>query len=348
MNKEQFALPGKTEHLMQMIDSTGILQHAIYCVPNLSEGYTSDDNARGLIMAVMLHDYCRAKKAEKWILTFSAFLFYAQNHNGTFRNFMGYNRVFLEKKGSEDSFGRCMWGLCHAYMQTDICQSARKAIWKRIALALPNCKKIIAPRAKAYTLLGLTLLPTQVSAKYATLLAESLADQYEHFIEPDWHWFEDNVTYCNSVLPLALLRAGKMTGNERYTEIAFESMQFLEEITFRETFYAPIGCNGWYEKGGEPAKYDEQPVEACEATLLYLEAYDIKHEEKYMQKAKMALSWYRGNNSAGLSMIDPETGGCYDGIEVDGLNHNQGAESVVSYWIAALAMKMHEDKKEES
>ena len=339
IKKNSKSLTLRTEHIFHMTDSTGMLQHSIYGVPNLAEGYTSDDNARALIMAIGMYDQYNVKKFEKLIYKYVSFLSYAQNPSGTFRNFMGYDRDFLEQEGSEDCFGRCMWALCYAFANSVTPQNVKQAIWKLIAKALPNCLKLISPRAMAYALIGLGKLNAQISKDYILQIATTLAKQYDHHKEGDWHWFEDSMTYCNAVLPWAMLVAGRVTKENQFQQIGFESLRFLENKTFYKGYFKPIGCNGWLEKGKESAEYDQQPVEACETTLAFLEAYEISGDKLLLASAKTCFSWYYGNNSKNLSLIDSETGGIYDGIEAEGLNINQGAESVVSFWMAYLAIK---------
>lgn len=334
----------KADHIFHMTDDTGMLQHSIYGVPNLSEGYTSDDNARALIMAVGLYDQYRKKKFEKLIYTYAAFLCHAQNANGTFRNFMGYNREFLEEEGSEDCFGRCLWALCYALDNSATPQNVKRTVGEMIERALPHCLKLIFPRAKAYAVIGLGCLGGKRDNAYDDIisrLAASLAEQYDLSSDGGWHWFEDSMTYCNATLPWAMLIAYQITKEKRFRKIGFQSLKFLKKMTFRKDYFKPIGCNGWLQKGKEPAGFDEQPVEACEMTLVFLEAYAVSKDKKFLGRAETCFSWYRGNNSRKLCLLDPETGGCYDGIEPDGLNLNQGAESIVSFWIAYLAMKPH-------
>ena len=339
MLSENYLHNFKTNHIFHMTDDTGMLQHSINGVPELSEGYTSDDNARALIMAVDLFDQYHVKKFEKLIYQYVAFLSYAQNANGTFRNFMGYNREFLEREGSQDCFGRCLWALCYAFASSVTPQNVKKAIWKLIEKALPNCLKLEPLRSKAYAIIGLGYLDSENAKEYISKLAVTLSEQYDLHNDGDWHWFEDNMTYCNATLPWAMLIASRAIKVNRYQEIGFQSLYFLESKTFPKDCFKAIGCNGWLEKGKEPAEFDEQPVEACEMTLAFLEAYAISNDKKFQGRAKTCLSWYHGKNSQNLCLIDPETGGCYDGIEPGGLNHNQGAESVVSFWIAYLAVK---------
>lgn len=331
----------KSDHIFHMTDDTGMLQHSIYGVPNLSKGYTSDDNARALIMAVGLYEGYRVNKVERLIYKYISFLCLAQNADGTFRNFMSYNREFLEEKGSEDCFGRCLWALCYAFVNSATPQNVKKTTWELIEKALPNCLKIISPRAKAYVIIGLTYLNAEKTNETIIKLADSLTDHYTHYRDGGWHWFEDSMTYCNAILPWAMLSAFSVTKIGRYRQVGFKSLKFLESKTFQKGFFKPIGCKGWLNKGDEPAEFDEQPVEACETMLAFLEAYALSGDKVFFIRAKVCFSWYHGNNSKKLCLIDAETGGCYDGIQPDGLNLNQGAESVVSFWIAYLTIKKY-------
>lgn len=337
-NQREFQ-PAKTDHIYHMTDDTGMLQHASYSVPNLDRGYSSDDNARALIMAVMLQMQKPSSETEQLMYRYTAFLRYVQNVDGTFRNFLGYDRRFTEKVGSEDNLGRCLWGLGFAYAQNIVPANMKKTIQSCIEPAIPHCAKLVSPRSKAYAILGLYYLDTEASNSMLVFLADALSDQYEQVSDGDWHWFEDIITYCNSILPRALLLAYKKTGTVRYRQIAIASLDFLETKTFRDGYFKPVGCNGWLKKNGIPAEYDEQPVEAGETALAYLDAYDITGDKRYFELASRTFAWYYGKNFKKLQMIDPDTGGCYDGICADGLNLNQGAESVVSYWIAYLSMQ---------
>lgn len=197
------------------------------------------------------------------------------------------------------------------------------------------------PKAKAYAVIGLGYLDNEKRSGYLRTLTDSLVEQYDLHNDGGWHWFEDSLTYCNAAFPWAMLVAYKITKEERYRKIGFQSLDFLKSKTFTKDYFKPIGCNGWFQKGKKPAEFDEQPVEACGMTLALLEAYAVSKDKKYLGGAKTCLSWYHGNNSNRLSLIDRETGGCYDGIEPHGLNLNQGAESVVSFWIAYLAVQSH-------
>jgi len=334
----------KPDHIFRMTDDTGMLQHSIYGIPDRSKGYTSDDNARALIMVVKLYERHRGKIVERLITKYLSFLCYAQNPDGTFRNSMAYNREFSTEKSSDDCFGRCLWALCYTFSDPIISQSVKSAAWVLIEKAIPNCMKLISPRALSYVIIGLKYLNQEKTNLCISKLADTLTDHYVHYKDGEWHWFEDRLTYCNATLPWAMIAAYSVARKEVYQKIGFESLKFLEGKTFRNGYFKPIGCKGWLEKGKEPAEFDEQPVEACETMLAFLEAYSSSGDTYYLERAKTCYFWYRGKNSKGLSLIDDETGGCYDGITSEGLNLNQGAESIVSFWIAYLEFKKYENK----
>jgi hypothetical protein len=337
----------KTDQIFRMTDDTGMLQHSIYGVPDRSKGYTSDDNARALIMAVKLYNRHREKSVERLITKYLSFLCYAQNPDGTFQNFMAYNREFSKEESSDDCFGRCLWALCYAFSDPLTPQNEKNAAWDLIEKATPNCKKLISPRAMAYAIIGLRYLNQEKTNQYISKLADTLTDHYAHYNDGGWHWFEDSLTYCSATLPWAMLAAHSATKVDRYRQVGFESLKFLESKTFTKGYFKPIGCKGWFHKGEEPAEFDEQSVEACEMELMYLEAFTCSGDKAFLSRARTCYLWYHGRNSKGLSLIDDETGGCYDGITSDGLNLNQGAESIVSFWIAYLEMKKYDNKEKE-
>ena len=331
----------KTDHIFRMTDDTGILQHSNYGVPDPSKGYTSIDNARALIMAVKLFAQSPSKRIESLIYKYVSFLSNAQNADGTFRNSMGYNREFLEEEVPEECFGRCLGALCYAFSDNNTPHSIKKATRDMIDKALPNCMKRTSSRAIAYVIIGLNYLGEEKTDGYISKLAALLADHYMHYKNDSWHWFEAGLTCCNAVLPWALLTAFNVTKEARYLKIGLESLQFLEGKTFTESYFRPIGKNGWNNCGNEAIRCDEQTLEASEAISAYIEAFLVSNTTEYIGKAKTCFLWYTGKNSRGLSLLDDETGGCHDGIELDGLNPNQSAESVISFWLAFLEIKKY-------
>ncbi|PKM72081.1 MAG: glycosyltransferase [Firmicutes bacterium HGW-Firmicutes-16] len=331
----------KTDHIFRMTDDTGMLQHSNYGVPDLSKGYTSVDNARALIMAVKLFEQTHSKKVENLIYKYVSFLSNAQKEDGTFRNSMGYNREFLEEEVPEECFGRCLGALCYAYSDNNTPLSIKKAVRDLIDKALPNCMKRTSSRAIAYVIIGLNYLDEEKTNGYISKLAALLADHYMHYKNDTWLWFEDSLTCCNAALPRALLTAFKVTKEARYLKVGLESLQFLEGKTFTEGYFRPIGKNGLQNSENEAFQFDEQTLEASEATSAYIEAFLVTNNIEYIAKAKTCFLWYVGKNSRNLTLLDDETGGCYDGIEIDRLNPNQSAVSIISFWTAYLEIKKY-------
>lgn len=326
----------KDDHIFRMTDDTGMLQHSKCSIPDPNYGYTTDDNARALIMALMLYERYKNKKYLDLVYRYASFLLNAQNEKGRFKNFMRYDRKWLEEEGSEDCFGRCMWALGFAISNEGTPLGVKHGLSSILKKAMPHITTLNAPRAKAYSILGLAYLEGEEVRSITFEMAQSLCSQYEDYRDGDWKWFENIVAYCNNVLPWSLLSAYRATGEEKFLDIAEESLEFLGEVTFKDGYFKPVGCNGWFLKEEAPAEYDEQTVEACEAVLTYFEAYEATGKKRYLQKAKICHAWYEGANSKGISLIERETGGCYDGLTQSGVNLNMGAESLISYVMSYL------------
>ena len=323
-------------HIFRMTDDTGMLQHSKYTLPDPNFGYTTDDNARALIMALMLYERYKKKKYLDLVFRYAAFLLYAQNKYGRFRNFMGYDRKWLEEEGSEDCFGRCLWAIGYALSSKYTPNGIKSVLSNMLQKALPNVTSLHYLRAKAYSIIGLSYLDSPETRKLISEIAQSILCRYEACRDGEWKWFENIISYCNNVLPWSMIAAFRVTGEKKFLVAARETLEFLGKITFKDGFCRPVGCKGWLLKGELPAEFDEQTVEACEGVLTYLEAYEATGETEYLHKAQKCHEWYEGLNSKGISLIDEETGGCFDGLTRDGLNLNMGAESLVSYVISYL------------
>jgi len=326
----------KDDYIFRLTDDTGMLQHSKFSLPNPKYGYTTDDNARALIMALLLYEKYKKKKYLDLVYRYASFLLNAQNERGRFKNFMGYDRKWLEEEGSEDCFGRCLWALGFALSNKHTPRGVKRGLYYMLKKALPHVTALNFPRAKAYSLIGLAYLEGEDLRGPILETARSLCSRYDAYKDGEWKWFEDTVTYCNHVLPWSLLVAHRATGEKKFLEVAEESLVFLGRVTFRNGYFQPVGCKGWLVKGAQPAEFDEQTVEACEGVLTYMEAYEATGKRDYRQKAQKCHEWYEGINSKGISLIDRETGGCYDGLIPKGLNLNLGAESLVSYVISYL------------
>ncbi len=325
------------DYLFAFTDDVGIFQHSKYGVPDRNHGYTTDDNARALILAVMLYEKFKEKKYLKLIYTYLSFVHYALNAKGMFKNFMNYQREFLETEGSEDCFGRCIWALGRTISSDSVPENIKNTCRYILKEATKNIKNITYPRSKAYTIVGLSFVKdSQEILSYIETLSMSLIEKYRSNKNQNWHWFEDTITYGNAFFPRALFCAYKLLGKKCYLETAKESMDFLESIVMKPDFFKPIGCNGWLVKGKEASEYDEQPIEACEMMYLYMEYYEVNKDKKCLHNALKCFDWYKGENSKHLSLINKETGACYDGITENGINLNQGSESIVSYGMAVI------------
>jgi hypothetical protein len=326
----------KDDHIFRLTDDTGMLQHSKYSLPDPKYGYTTDDNARALIMALMLYERYKKKKYLNLVYRYASFLLYAQNGKGRFKNFMGYDRKWLEEEGSEDCFGRCLWALGFALSNKHTPKGVKYGLSYMFKKAIPHVNTLNHPRSKAYSIIGLTHLEGEDIKGLVFKMAQSLCSQYDEHKDGEWKWFENIVAYCNHVLPWSLVKAYRATGEKKFLDVAEESLEFLGRVTFKNGYFKPVGCNGWFVKGAHPAEFDEQTVEACEGVLTYLEAYKATGKRNYLQKAKKCHEWYEGFNSKGISLIDSEGGGCYDALTQNGLNLNMGAESIVSYVISCM------------
>jgi hypothetical protein len=327
-------------HIFRMTDATGMFQHTRFSVPDLDQGYTTDDNARALIMAVMLYERQPKKVFLALVYRYLAFVLHAQNETGRFRNFMTYDRQFIEPEGSGDCFGRCLWSLGYTLASAAMPEGIKNACAGAVRHALPNITYYSnCIRGQAYAIIGLGLVASDAAHTMIRELAAQLAGLFEKCAgDSDWQWFEDRLTYDNAILPWAMFTAYRATNQDRFLQIARESLKFFDKLAFRDGFFRPVGCDGWWLRGKEPALYDEQPVEAATSTLAHLAAYAITSEKAMLELAQKSFAWYSGQNSLGKSLVDPDTGGCFDGITPDGVNRNQGAESIVSYAIANLAL----------
>ncbi|MCD6520146.1 MAG: glycosyltransferase family 4 protein, partial [Anaerolineae bacterium] len=327
-------LPLNLSYLHHLTDHTGILQHAIYTVPNYSHGYCTDDNARALIAAVLLEEIGpdTAQEANRLASRYLAFLWYAFNPDtGRFRNFLSYDRRWLEEEGSEDSHGRAIWGLGTVAGRSNQ-EGFRSLACRLFDAALPATLEFTSPRGWAFTLIGIheylrRFAGDRNAHHVRETLAERLLQAYKEHSSEDWPWFEDKLTYCNARLPHALLLSGRWMFREEMVEAALKSLQWLASIQrSEEGFFMPIGSNGFYPKGGERAYFDQQPIEAYAMVSACLEAYYITEDETWYQEARRAFEWFLGRNHLRIPLYDMTTGGCRDGLHPDRANENQGAE----------------------
>jgi glycosyltransferase involved in cell wall biosynthesis len=341
-------------HLRRLTDDTGLLQHSIFAVPNRAEGYTTDDNARALILTVLLE-----KKGEQFgnsrdsAPRYLSFLEHAFNPaKGRFRNFLGYDRLWSEAEGSEDCHGRALWALGTVLGRSGD-QGLKAAAGRLFEFAVSRVVEFHSPRAWAYALLGiqeyLNSYPGDRDAqKIRSALSYRLLEMYESIRTQDWKWFEDVLAYGNARLPQAILVVGLATGNDRMLSAGLESLDWLLKIQRCETngHFVPIGSQGFYRKGGERARFDQQPLEAAGAVSAYLQAHHVTADSRWHGEAWSAFNWFLGDNDLQLSLYDSVTGGCRDGLHPDRANENQGAESTLSFLMALLEMRSMKESEQ--
>lgn len=336
----------KLDHMIRMTDGTGILQHAIYTVPNYFEGYTTDDNARALIVAVALQYDGREKPAALDLATrYLSFLSYAYNPDeGRFRNFLSYDRHWLEEIGSEDSHGRAIWAL-GAVLRRSPDEGLKGFSNRLFHLAIPALEEFSSPRGCAFAILGLEEYLKEypgdrTSVQARTALAQRLKKLYHSNYKPEWPWFENILTYCNALLPQAMLLCGESLRDREFIDIGLDALTWLGQIQRGENgYFAPIGCHGFYPYGQYKARFDQQPVEVQSMISASLTAYRITKDESWKKQAIQAFDWYLGHNDLELQLYDPATGGCRDGLHADRANQNQGAESTLAFLHSLLEMR---------
>jgi glycosyltransferase involved in cell wall biosynthesis len=338
-----------TAHLLSMTDDTGMLQHAIFSVPNTREGYTTDDNARALIVSTLLDERAMLGRSDEHLKLsrrYLAFLWFAFNSDsGRFRNFLGYDRQWLEAAGSEDSHGRALWALGTVLGHSQYA-GLRGAAGRLFEAAMPVTLTFSSPRAWAFSVLGmqayLDWFPGDRAVQGArNTLANQLLSIYERSRTPTWQWFEKSLAYSNARLSQALILAGWRSGNKKMSAAGIESLEWLVAVQHQddEEVFVPIGSNGFFSEGKEKARFDQQPVEACATISACLETYRFTGEQRWLELAQQVFRWFLGKNDLQIPLYDAATGGCRDGLHPDRVNENQGAESTLSFLMALLELQ---------
>ena len=340
------ALPHvQTGHFLSMCDSTGLLQHAVHSVPDRAHGYCVDDNARALLLSSALASFGEARLSEPLTARFAAFIQHAWNADTRrFRNFMSYDRRWLEPQGSEDSHGRTLWALGEC-ARSDADPSRRRWAAALFKTALPAVEHFQAPRAWAFTLLGLDAYCTLVvgdltAGRMCEVLAARLVDAFQASETKDWCWFEDLLAYDNARLSQALLVTGAALEKPLMVKIGLASLRWLMMLqTTPEGFFRPVGTESFGAKQAPPQPFDQQPVEAAAAISACLAAWRVNDNAEWSAGAMRAFDWFLGGNDLQTSLVDASSGGCLDGLHPDRPNENRGAESAVSYLLGLVEMR---------
>jgi glycosyltransferase involved in cell wall biosynthesis len=342
----------KLDHLYRMTDHTGMVEHAVFVVPNYPEGYSTDDNARALIVTALLEEIGVHAPANSADLAsrYLAFLWHAFDPaTKRFRNSLTYECQWHEVEGSEDSHGRAVWGLGTVLGRSKNA-GLRGAAGRMFELAVPVAVEFRSPRACAFALLGLQEYLDSFPGDRAALgasdaLANRLLNSYRAHRTDDWKWFENGLAYSNARLPQALMRAGMRAGNEEMLSAGLEALDWLATLQRCEAkgHFVPIGSEGFYARTTEKARFDQQPVEACAQVSACLQAYRATGKGRWRKEAWCAFNWFLGDNDLQIALYDPATGGCRDGLHPDRANENQGAESTLSFLMALLEMRQMEE-----
>lgn len=335
------------DHLRLLSDHTGILQHAVFNIPRYEDGYCLDDNARALLLTMYIED-CGMKDirvVRQLSSHYLAFVNYAfDTRNGQFRNFMSYARQWIKTEDSVDCHGRALWALGAVARRSN--NDGQRALAGSLFLkALQETASFTSPRGWAYALLGidefLRAFPmnevVQCAGRHLSTLLLSL---YERTRTPAWPWFETCASYCNARLPQALITAGAWLEEKRMVNAGIESLSWLVSVQRSEHgYFAPIGSDGFFDRGGSKASFDQQPVEACAMVSACLAANEATGKSQWAKEALCAFNWFLGDNQLQRTLYDPTTGGCRDGLHAGSANENQGAESTLSFLLALAEMR---------
>jgi glycosyltransferase involved in cell wall biosynthesis len=335
----------RIDHFLSMCDSTGLLQHAVHSIPDRAHGYCVDDNARALLLSNALASFGETRLSEPMTSRFAAFIQHAWNPDThRFRNFMSYDRQWLEAQGSEDSHGRALWALGEC-ARSDTDPSRRRWAAALFKTALPAVEGFQSPRAWAFTLLGLDAYCALVVGDLAAgrireLLADRLISAFHATETKDWHWFEDVLAYDNARLPHAVLHTGEALKRPQFVKVGLASLRWLMTLqTTPEGYFRPIGTESFGVERTAPQAFDQQPVEAAAAISACLAAWRVQDSAQWTTGALRAFDWFLGGNDLQTSLVDTSTGSCRDGLHPDRPNENRGAESVVSYLLGLAEMR---------
>jgi hypothetical protein len=330
------------DHFLALTDETGMLQHSKFNIPDRRLGYTTDDNARALIVSNRQYDLQSSEKWSRLATRFLAFLMAMQGPDGRFHNYMNYGREVEDDLGVGDHLGRALWAagvVVDSHLVPGVRASAKEVFDK----ALPWALESTSPRVKAHAVKGLSGYVHRFgddlnARRNLSSLVEQLSAAYEANRSADWGWFEDIISYENWRLPECLFEACLV--GEDCLKVAEESLRFLISVEFEDGMFIPVGSEGWYTRNLVKAQFDQLPVEAGSAVETLAIAGVATGSSRYWDLALQALSWYHGRNQKGVLVYDVKNGECYDGISRLGLNLNKGAESTLSYILAVTRLQL--------
>ncbi len=330
----------RLDHLARLTDDTGLLQHAKFNIPDRSHGYCTDDNARALVVTTKYYDLYRSSEARRLSDIYLSFLNYAQRSDGLFHNFMSYDRQFLDEVGSDDCYGRALWGLGYAMYRGP--RSNFYLTREMFERALVNMHSLNL-RGRSYGVLGLYYYlqcypEADDIVEKIDRMGRAHTAQFDAESSKDWPWFEDAITYDNAVISQSLFIAYEVTRNERYGQVAQQSLDFLINMCDRGDHFSLVGNAGWHRQGDVRAEYDQQPIDACGLVEACKVAFRLTGKRAYLRHMRQAFDWFLGVNDKGQPLYDFKSGGCADGLCEHGANNNKGAESTLCCLLALLTL----------
>jgi glycosyltransferase involved in cell wall biosynthesis len=337
------------EYLEFLTDYVGMMQHTFYSLPERKFGYSTDDNARALVVIAMMSSQLETKKLTSLLVTYSGFLRLAQEESGQFHTFLNFQRLWIDNHAVADPYGKSMWALgASLYLLPP--SPLTKTLNAMFNISIEQTDNIKDLRTAANTILGLFYYINVYKGKKDAVasaeeklkkLADFLIFSYEKHSEPNWHWFENTMTYDNFRIPLALFATYLITSRKEYLDVAEKSLAFVKKCNFNNDFgyFDFVGQRGWHSKNGKKANFDQQPLEAASAVETYVFAYQVTKKKEYLIDAHNAFAWFFGKNRNNRMLYNQETKGVYDGLTLTGVNENQGAESIVCFLIAWLSLK---------
>ncbi len=340
--QEPMRLPKMSpDHVIRLSDSTGMLQHARFSVPNYTHGYCTDDNARALILTLLWEDLGENFPAADGLANrYLAFLAHALDPAcRRFRNFMGYDRRWDGEPGSEDAHGRALWalGLCAGHSR----DRGRRLLAGQLFLdGLSVAADLTHPRTWAFVLLGIHAYLRRQPGDHHTietraLLADRLLKRFEAHSRDDWHWLADDATYDNARLPHAMIISGHAMQQPAVLAAGLDALRWLLRLqTAPGGFFQPIGCDGFCHRNGTRARFDQQPIEVQATVSACIDAFRTTGEFFWLERAHSVFEWFLGRNDLGIMLYDARTGGCHDALHADRVNENQGAESSLAFQTA--------------
>ena len=327
----------------RMSDATGMLQHSIYSVPDRRHGYCIDDNARALILTCQMPEMDEALR-DSWMTIYASFVQYAWNPEARrFRNFMNFDRTWCEETGSEDSNGRTLWALGVTARDAQLAKHRQWAL-SMFDMTASLALELGSPRAHAFAMLGAAAIieayPGHALAR--TILSrfgDELCGLLEEARRPEWEWFEIVLAYDNARLPEALIRAGMALRRDALIQCGISTLDWIVgKQTSPEGRFRAIGSESFGRVYAEPLQFDQQPLEAQATIDACSAAFDATKDLRWVEEAGRAYRWYLGHNDLDLPLATAQDGGCFDGLMPNGLNRNQGAESILALQLAGCAI----------